>query len=381
MQPVEQVIATGTPWTSGSALPRSPLSARRRRALRVCVVGYGYWGPNLTRNVAEAPELELVALCERDHARAGLFLQRHPGVRVHDDLERMLADPTVDAIVVATPPSTHYAIAAAAIRAGKHVLVEKPLATTAAEAAELIRLAADEDVVLMPGHTFVYSPAVNAVRSMITNDVLGEVYFVTSTRMNLGKYQPDGVIRDLAPHDLSMLVHWLGTSVTQVHAHGRSVFHAAVPETAFIGLGFACGATANVQLSWLAPRKMRQTVVVGSRRMVIYDDTAGDEPVRVFDRGLDVDESAPPTFGQFQLTYRTGDVISPRIEAAEPLALELADFAHCIRTGATPASSAQLGLEVVAAMEAAEASLAAGGAPIVPARFDADGHARGRDAA
>jgi predicted dehydrogenase len=333
----------------------------RNVPLRTAVVGFGYWGPNLVRNVMERPELEFAGLCERDSARAGAFAARYAGQPVFGDLAEVLADDSIDALVVATPPRTHHAIVRAALEAGKHVLVEKPLATTSADAIDLIETAARHGRTLMPGHTFVYSPPVNKVKELIDAGVLGEVYFITSSRMNLGKYQPDGVICDLAPHDLSILLYWLGEPVVEVAASGRSVFQDGVPETAFITLTFASGATANVQVSWLAPRKVREMTVVGSHRMVQYDDTAADEAVRVFDRGMEF--SPPKTFGEYQLTYRSGDMIVPRLEAAEPLALELADFAEAIRTGAAPRSNAQLGLDIVLAMEAAEESLRRNGRP------------------
>ena len=263
---------------------------------------------------------------------------------------------------MATPPRTHHPIVKAALEAGKHVLVEKPLATTSADAIDLVDRATDGGLVLMPGHTFCYSPSVNKVRDLIREDVLGEVYFVTSSRMNLGKYQPDGVIMDLAPHDLSILLYWLEQPIVEVAATARSIFQAEIPETAFITLTFAGGAQANVQISWLAPRKVREMTIVGSRRMVQYDDTLTDEPVRVYDRGMEF--STPANFGEYQLTYRTGDMVVPRVEAAEPLSLELQDFASAILTGSEPRSNAQLGLQIVAAMEAAEISLRRRGEPI-----------------
>ena len=221
------------------------------------------------------------------------------------------------------------------------MLVEKPLAKTGAEAASLIETAEAEGLVLMPGHTFLYSPPVNKIHELIRNDALGEVYFVTSSRMNLGKYQPDGVICDLAPHDVSILLYLLGQPVTQVSASARSVFQDGIPEVAFLTLTFAGGVTANVQISWLAPRKVREMVIVGSRRMVQYDDIAADEAVRVFDRGMDFKE--PTNFGEHQLSYRSGDIVIPRVDAAEPLGLELADFARAIETGETPRSHAASG--------------------------------------
>ena len=330
--------------------------------LRIAVVGYGYWGPNLARNVMERPELELAALCERDAARAAAFQAKTPGVPVFAELDDVLADPSIDAVLVATPPRTHYDIARAALESGKHVLVEKPLSRTAAQAEELLAVASREDRVLMPGHTFLYSPPVNKVRELIRQGALGEVYFVTSSRMNLGKYQPDGVICDLAPHDISILLYLLEQQVTQVSASARSIFREHNPEVAFLTLTFADGVTANIQISWLAPRKVREMVFVGSRRMVQYDDTAADESVRVFDRGMEFE--APANFGEFQLSYRSGDIVVPRVEAAEPLSLELQDFALAIRTGVLPRSHAQLGLETVAVIEAAETSLRLNGEPV-----------------
>jgi predicted dehydrogenase len=331
--------------------------------LQMAVVGYGYWGPNLVRNVIERPELELATLCERDDARAAAFVQRVPDVPVCKDFDAVLDDPTIDAVLIATPPRTHHSLASAALRAGKHVLVEKPLARTVAEAADLIEIAEASGRVLMPGHTFLYSPPVNKVRDLIREGALGEVYFVTSSRMNLGKYQPDGVICDLAPHDLSILLYLIDRPIVQVSASARSIFREHNPEVAFITLTFEGGVTANVQISWLAPRKVREMVIVGSKRMVQYDDTAADESVRIFDRGMEFKE--PANFGEHQLSYRSGDIVIPRVEAAEPLSLELQDFAHAIRTGATPRSHSQLGLATVAAIEAAETSLRLNGEPVV----------------
>jgi predicted dehydrogenase len=331
----------------------------------VAVVGFGYWGPNIVRNIAERPDLRLLGLCEQDPVRAEEFSRRYPGVRVESELDALLLDPRVQAVAIATPPRTHYELARQALEAGRHVLVEKPLATSVADAEDLIALADRVDRVLMPGHTFVYSPPVNKVRELIHSGELGDVYFVTSSRMNLGLYQSDGVISDLAPHDLSILLYWLDRPVTHIAASGQSIFQDGIPETAFLTVTFAGGTTANVQISWLAPRKMRQMVVVGSRRMVQYEDTSSDESVRIYDRGLDVSAvEAPATFGEYRMTYRSGDIVVPRIEAAEPLGLELADFARAIRTGAEPRSNSALGLEIVRSLEAAHLSMNRAGDPI-----------------
>jgi predicted dehydrogenase len=340
------------------------------RAIGTAVIGYGYWGPNLARNIAESPELRLEALCDLDVTQLSLFRRRHPDARAVGELDVVLGDPSIEAVVIATPPVTHHPLAKRALEAGKHVLVEKPLARSVEDARELARIATANGRVLMPGHTFIYSPAVNAVRDLIRKGVIGDVHFITSSRMNLGKYSSEGVLWDLAPNDLSILLYWLEQPVVEVAAFGSSVLRQGVPETAFMTLTFERGQTANVQISWLAPRKVRQMIVVGSQRMVQYDDTASDEPVRIYDRGMDMLPPTPTNFGEHQLIYRTGDVVTPRIEPREPLRLELEDFAHSIRTGEEPRSSLAIGIEIVAVVEQAEASLREGGAARTMAGFE-----------
>jgi len=339
--------------------------APRPAPIGAAVVGCGYWGPNLARNLAEAQNFRLHALCDRDPAPLRGLGRKHPTAEMVGDFDQLLEDDAVEAIVIATPPTTHAPLAKRALLAGKHVLVEKPLATSLRDGQEVAALAASQGLVLMPGHTFIYSPAVNTVRDLIETGVVGDIHFVTSARMNLGKYQRDGVVCDLAPHDLSILLYWIGQPVVEISASGSCVFREGVPETAFLTLTFENGTTANVQISWLAPRKVRQMIVVGSNRMVQYDDTAADEPVRVYDRGMDV--GPPSNFGEHQLVYRSGDVVIPRVEPQEPLSLELADFANAIRTGEEPRSNIALGLDIVAAVEMAALSMRDNG---IPVRFD-----------
>ena len=329
----------------------------------MAVVGYGYWGPNIVRNILERPEFELAALCDRDDGRCEAFGKRHPGLRTERDIDHVLGDPDIDAVSIATPPRTHFDLVKSALEAGKHVLVEKPLATTEDDARALIGLADQRNLMLMPGHTFLYSPPVTKVRELIESGVIGELYFVTSSRMNLGIYQSDGVVCDLAPHDISILLYWLNEPVVQVTASGRSIFNRGIPETAFLTLTFAGGTSANIQISWLAPRKVRQMVVVGSKRMIQYEDTSADEAVRIYDRGLEVKQ--PENFGEYRMTYRSGDMVAPRIEPEEPLSLELEDFADAIHTGKQPRSHAGLGLEIVRVLQAAQRSLENHGQPAV----------------
>lgn len=330
--------------------------------VRVGVVGMGYWGPNLLRNLHELPTAEAAYACD---ARASLLEKvglRYPGVKRTTDYADLLSDDTLDAVILATPVSTHYDLAERALRAGKHVFVEKPLTTSARDAEQLSALADELGLVLMPGHTFLYSPPVNLIRDLIAAGELGEIYSISTSRVNLGLHQSDvSVAWDLGPHDFSILRYWLDETPSHVAALSRGCVFPSTPDVAFINLEFRSGAIAHVELSWLAPSKLRRTTIIGARKMVVYDD-ASIEPVRIFDSGVMLPD--PETFGEYKLTYRTGDILSPRVDAAEPLLLEMSDFCHCVMTGETPRSSAALGTEVVRMVEAVDASLGRGGARV-----------------
>jgi predicted dehydrogenase len=329
---------------------------------RFAIVGLGYWGPNLVRNLHEVDGAEVATVCDLRADALAAIARRYPAVRTTRAFGDVLADATVDAVVIATPVSTHHRLAMAALEAGKHVFVEKPLAASTEEALELAAAAEAAGRVLMPGHTFLYSPPVRAIKRMIDAGELGEIYFISTSRVNLGLHQPDvSVVWDLAPHDFSILHHWLRETPRYASALSRGCIIPDIPDVAFIDLAYDSGVVAKVELSWLAPSKLRRTTIVGSRKMVVYDD-ASAEPVRVFDSGADL--RTPTTFGEYKLTYRTGDIVSPHIEAAEPLLCEMNDFCAAIRTGSTPRSSAALGVEVVRMIDAVDASLAAGGARV-----------------
>jgi len=329
-------------------------------AVRTAVVGLGYWGPNLVRNLHEVPGAEAAWVCDLREDALAAITRRYPAVRSTTSFEEVLADESLDAVIIATPVSRHYPMAAAALRAGKHVFVEKPLAGSAVEAADLIDLAQSEGLVLMPGHTFLYSPPVLMIKSLIESGELGEIYFISTSRVNLGLHQPDvSVAWDLGPHDFSILRYWLGETPRYASALSRGCIIPSIPDVAFINLEFPSGTVAHVELSWLAPSKLRRTTIVGSRKMVVYDDTSS-EPVRVFDSGAVLPN--PETFGEYNLTYRTGDIVSPQIQASEPLFLELEDFCAAIRLQTIPRSSSELGLDVVRMIEAVDASLESDGA-------------------
>jgi predicted dehydrogenase len=331
-------------------------------SLRVGVVGLGYWGPNLVRVLAEMDGADVVAVCDQRRDRLELISRRYPAARVYEQPRDLLADDAIEAVVIATPISTHFELGLAALDAGKHVLIEKPLAASSFEAGALIARARELGLVLMPGHTFLYSPPVVAIHDLIAAGELGEIYFISTSRVNLGLHQPDvSVVWDLAPHDFSILRYWLGETPQYVRALGRGCVIPTTPDVAFISLEFVSGPIAHAELSWLSPSKLRRTTIVGSRKMVVYDDTS-NEPVRIFDSGVELPD--PETFGQYKLTYRTGDVVSPRVDVAEPLLLELADFRAAIVDGGRSKSSDFLGLEVVKMIEAVDESLASGGARV-----------------
>jgi predicted dehydrogenase len=329
-------------------------------SLHLAVIGFGYWGPNLVRNLLENRLTRQVTVCDLDPAKLARAVQRYPGIQVTCHHDEVLASPDIDGVLIATPLVTHYPLALQALQAGKHVFVEKPFTGSSEQALELIQLAKRKDLTVMVGHTFRYSPPVVKIREILEKGELGQVFYISSTRVNLGLHQKDvSVIWDLAPHDLSMLLYWLGETPREVLATGKDFVQKGIPDVAFIYLKFDSGAIVHVQVSWLAPSKLRRTTIVGSAKMLVYDDTENIEQVKIFDKGVDYKD--PDTFGEYQLSYRTGDIVSPKLETFEPLQAEVSDFLTSILTGQPPLSSGEQGLQVVQILEAAERSMANNG--------------------
>jgi predicted dehydrogenase len=334
----------------------------------IALIGLGYWGPNLLRVLGDNLDARVRWICDLDRERLAKYRRRHPGARITTRIERALSDPAVDAVIIATPGHTHYTLAAQALKAGKHVFVEKPLAPSSDLADDLADMARERERILMCGHTFLYSPPVRAVKRMIESGTLGDIYFISSSRVNLGLHQRDvSVVWDLGPHDFSILLYWLSEIPSTVRAVGRDSIVKGIADVAFVTMSFASGIVANVELSWLAPSKLRRTVLVGSERMVIYDDGA-PEPVRLFDRGVVYRD--PETFGEYHLSYRSGDVVSPRIETFEPLTLELADFVSAVQDGKSLQFHTVIAQSVVRIVEAADLSLKQRGQEISLERDD-----------
>jgi predicted dehydrogenase len=332
------------------------MTLRAADSVRVGLVGLGYWGPNLLRVLTEIPRAEVAWLCDLDGERLARYGSRYPTVRCTERFEDLLEDETLDAVMIATPVFTHYPLAMRALAAGKHTFVEKPLAPSVPEAQELLDLALTSSLALMCGHTFIYSPPVRAVKRLLADGELGDVFFISSSRVNLGLHQRDvSVIWDLGPHDFSILLYWLGEMPRSVTASGRDSIVDGIVDVAFVSLSFPSGILANVELSWLAPSKLRRTVIVGSEKMVVYDD-GSPEPIRLYDRGVIYQD--PQTFGEYHLSYRTGDILSPRIETYEPLSAEVEDFILAAGSGRPMPEHAKLARNVVALTAAAEQSLA-----------------------
>jgi predicted dehydrogenase len=330
--------------------------------LRVGVVGLGYWGPNLLRVLSDIREVNLAWICDLDPDRLERWSRRYPSAQITTQSDDLFADEGLDAVFIATPPLTHSDLVARSLQAGKHTFVEKPLAGSSRDAEDLLELAADQHLVLMCGHTFLYSPPVRTVKRLLDEGALGELFFISSSRVNLGLHQPDvSVVWDLGPHDFSILRYWLDQTPEGIAAVGRDSIVDGIPDIAFLNLRYESGLVANLEMSWLAPSKLRRTVLVGSEKMVVYEDGSA-EPVRIFDHGVVYKD--PTTFGEYQLSYRTGDIVSPRVDTSEPVALQLEDFVSCVAQGSAPPGHGELCRDVVRMIEAADASLNDSGAMV-----------------
>jgi predicted dehydrogenase len=334
--------------------------------IRIGVLGCGYWGPNHIRIFSSlgAAGARMVAAADRDEDRRRSIEDLYPWVRLEASAEAVLQDPGIDAVVIATPVHTHYPFARQALLAGKHVLVEKPFVTEVEQAEELITLAREAGRVLMAGHTFEYTAAVNRIRSMITEAGLGEILYVRSERVNLGLFQKDiNVLWDLAPHDVSILLYVLQAMPTHVSATGSWHVTENVEDVVILTMEFGPALMANVIVSWLDPRKVRQMTVVGNRKMLVYDDLSANEKIRIYDRGVDGPKRYE-SFGDFQYSYRYGDIVTPMLKESEPLRAECAHFLECIRTGSEPKSGGESGLRVTRVLRAAQKSLRSGHARV-----------------
>jgi predicted dehydrogenase len=332
------------------------------RPIRLAQIGYGYWGPNLVRNFHQLPGAELTYLVDMN-ANALERAQRLYGCRTTDSPAAVLADPAVDAVVIATPARTHFTLAQDALRAGKHVFVEKPLAMNISEARTLVDLAAAQERVLMVGHVFEYNPAVHYIKQAMASGELGEVFYLYSRRVNLGRVQSDvNALWSIAPHDISIALFLLDHLPEAVTCQGASCLNGVVEDVIFLTLHFPGNVLCHVHVSWLDPSKVREMTVVGSRKMIVYDDVSAEGKVRIYDKGIY--RKGDPIYGEFQYRLHSGDILIPRIDMREPLQLECAHFIDCIRSGQRPQTDGENGLRVVAVLAAGQRSLDQGGGKV-----------------
>ncbi|MBI1812963.1 Gfo/Idh/MocA family oxidoreductase [Candidatus Peregrinibacteria bacterium] len=334
----------------------------RHSPLRIGVIGYGYWGPNLVRNFHARLDAEVAAVADVDEQKLAQVHLHYPSIQCVSDAISILHDPRIDAVAIATPPSTHFALARKALEIGKHVLVEKPMAMTSIEAQALIGLARARKRILMVGHTFIYTSSVQKIRSLIENGELGDLYYIDSVRFNLGLLQGDAsVLWDLAPHDLSIFLYLVDERPTAVQAFGQVHIGAEKKEIATVTIRYESGFHAHIHVSWISPVKIRLTLIGGSRKMIVYDDVEPTEKVRIYDKGVSLKESGESVTA-FNPIYRAGDVLIPALDRREALEREISHFLNCIQMGVTPLSDGESGLAVIRILEAAEMSMAQNGA-------------------
>ena len=332
--------------------------------LSIGVVGCGYWGPNLVRNFRKLENCAVKAICDVNESRLRHLQSLYPDLATATNFERFLEESALDAVAIATPVKHHYSLAKASLLAGKHTFIEKPMASSSAECEELIDIARRNGLILMVGHTFLYSSAVKKIVDLVEAGDIGEIRYINCRRLNLGLFQKDiNVAWDLAPHDISIILHFLGECPVSVNCSGNAHVTSGIEDVTNMSLSFRRKRFATIQSSWLEPRKVREMTIVGSRRMIVYDDLQTLEKIRIYDMRVE----RPPhydTFAEFQYSYHYGDSYIPYIHQEEPLRSLAQHFVDCIATGAKPVTSGEEGLELVRILEAASASLRANGAPV-----------------
>ncbi|MEI8139840.1 MAG: Gfo/Idh/MocA family oxidoreductase [bacterium] len=334
------------------------------KPVRLAVVGCGYWGPNLIRNFRSLPDCQLSDLCDVNTGRLNHLKSLYPDITTHVSFEDMLKSRELDAIVIATPVHLHHKLAMMSLNAGKHVMIEKPMASSVTQCDEMAGAARKMKVTLMIGHTFLYSPHVRKISEIVKSGDIGDILYISSRRLNLGLFQKDiNVMWDLAPHDISIIQYLMGEMPNTVNCQGNAHVTKGIEDIGNMTLMFASGRYATVQASWLDPRKVREMTIVGSKRMIVYDDLEPLHKITIYDQRVE----KPPhydSFAEFQYAYHYGDIYSPYVKQDEPLKVECRHFLDCIRSGDTPITSAHQATGVVRILEAASASLQKDGARI-----------------
>lgn len=331
--------------------------------LNLGVIGYGYWGPKIVRNFSSAPKASVVAVCDLDHNALYQVKKNFENVHVTQDYDEIIRSPKIDAVAIVTPVSTHYDIAKKALLHGKHVFIEKPFTASTAEATELIELAERKNLVIMVDHTFLFCGAVKKIKQLIEEDVLGELYYFDSIRINLGLFQKDvNVVWDLAPHDFSIMHHLIGREPLAVAATGMSHFDNNIENVAYITVYFPGNLIAHININWLSPVKIRTTLIGGHKKMLVWNDLVADEKVRVYDRGVENGNGiSKEKMNNFLMHYRMGDMWAPRFEQLEALRCEADYFVDCVENNTKPINDGAAGMRVVKMLEASVKSLKNGG--------------------
>jgi predicted dehydrogenase len=336
----------------------------KKKILNIAVVGCGYWGPNLIRNFRGLHDCKLKVICDRDENRLRALKSVYPEVETETDFDKIVADKSIDAVVIATPVRFHYPLAKATLEAGKHTFIEKPMAASSAECEELNRIADEKRLTLMIGHTFLYSSPVRKIKEIVKSGDIGQIQYISSRRLNLGLYQKDiNVAWDLAPHDLSIILYIMEQVPISVNCRGNCHVTPGIEDVTNMSVNFGNNQLALVQNSWLDPRKVREMTIVGTRRMIVYDDLEPLEKIKIYDARVD----RPPhynTFAEHTYSYHYGDIYIPYVKQEEPLKVECQHFLDCINTGARPISNGHAGMELVKILEASNESLKQRGAEV-----------------
>ncbi len=332
--------------------------------LNIAVIGCGYWGPNLIRNFRSQPDCIVKTMCDISEERLDHMSSLYREIDTTSNVDSIFKDPAVEAVVVATPVDLHYDFAKRGLEAGKHVFVEKPMTSSAVHSGELVDLANKKNLTLMVGHTFIYSAPVRKIKEIMESGELGEIYYISSRRLNLGLFQRDiNVTWDLAPHDISIILYILGTTPKSVNCQGKAHINPGIEDVTSLCLNFDDGGFATIHSSWLDPNKVREMVFVGSKKMLVFDDNEPLEKIKIYDKRVE----APPhydDFASFTYSYHYGDMLAPYIQQTEPLKVETAHFLDCIRNGEKSLSSGEAGHHVVQILEASSRSLEIGGAEV-----------------
>ncbi len=350
--------------SAGPTHSQSNGNASLGKTINVGVVGCGYWGPNLARNFDALPSCRLTAVCDTSAERLDHMRSLYPGISTYRDFQQFLRHGALDAVAIATGAGHHYAMGQASLMAGKHTCIEKPMATSSVECQELDRIAQKSRLVLMAGHTFLYSPVIRRIKQIVDDGDIGEIRYISARRLNLGLFQKDiNVTWDLAPHDLSIILYLMGGLPRRVNCQGSANVTPGIHDVTTLWLGFSDNRSATIHSSWLDPRKTREITIVGSKKMIVYDDLANQDKIRVFDARVD----SPPhydNYAEFHFAYHYGDVNIPYVKQEEPLKVECQHFLTCIRDGTEPISNSVHAEKVVRILEAANRSLDQHGAPV-----------------